>query len=406
MCETLAELRDAMGRYLAPFDAAVLTAEQVHEALELTASLAGMVGTLEVLLGARLADVVQSGSGERSVAHCLARVAGTTPAEAARRIETGRRLEWLPALEDAARAGELSAQQLGAVADAATDDPAAAGRLVETARRSSLGELRDECARTKAAACSDLEERRRRIHARRSLRTWTDGEGVWHLQLRNNPEVGAAIMSVVEPIRDRIFSQARGEGRREPLEAYAADALTQTVCGGEGGRDTERAQAPPRPSGSKVIVRVDLPALLRGYPRGEEVCEIAGFGPVAVSAVRDLLDTADPFLAAVVTDGEKVVGVAHLGRRPNARQQTALQWLYPTCAVEGCSAVTFLETDHRVPWADSGMTVFDLLDRLCSHHHDLKTREGWALVDGPGKRPFVPPYDPRHPRHAHDPPAA
>ena len=136
------------------------------------------------------------------------------------------------------------------------------------------------------------------------------------------------------------------------------------------------------------------------------MCEVAGFGPVAVSAVRDLLDTGDPFLAAVVTSGEQVVGVAHRGRRPNVLQQTALEWLYPTCAVEGCSAATWLENDHRLEWATSHLTVLDLLDRLCSHHHDRKSLDAWALVEGRGKRDFVPPDDPRHLRHAHAPPAA
>ncbi len=110
-----------------------------------------------------------------------------------------------------------------------------------------------------------------------------------------------------------------------------------------------------------------------------------------------------------MTDGEAVVGVAHLGRRPRATQQTALEWLYPTCAAEGCRATAFLEVDHRVPWAKSHLTVFDLLDRLCPHHHDHKTLDGWALVEGRGKRAFVPPDDSRHPRHparSHDPPAA
>src|SRR5215210_8632832 len=67
--------------------------------------------------------------------------------------------------------------------------------------------------------------------------------------------------------------------------------------------------------------------------------------------------TGDPFLAASVTDGEAVVGVAHLGRRANARQQTALEWLYPSCAAEGCTAVACLENDHRVDWAASHTTV-------------------------------------------------
>ena len=136
---------------------------------------------------------------------------------------------------------------------------------------------------------------------------------------------------------------------------------------------------------------------------------ICGFGPVAVSAVRDLLDTGDRFLAAVLTHGGEVAGVAHLRRRPNALQQTALEWLYPSWAVEGCSASTWLENDHRLDWATSGLTVLALLDRLCSHHHDRKALDGWSLVHGRVKRPFVPPQDPpkpamptRHPRRRHD----
>jgi hypothetical protein len=116
--------------------------------------------------------------------------------------------------------------------------------------------------------------------------------------------------------------------------------------------------------------------------------------------VRDLLDTQNPFLAAVVTRGVAVVGVAHLGRRPTVHQQSALEWLYPSCAVEGCAAATWLENDHRADWAKTHFTVLDLLDRLCTHHHDRKSLDGWGLVAGRGKRAFVPPEDPRHPRHA------
>ena len=91
-------------------------------------------------------------------------------------------------------------------------------------------------------------------------------------------------------------------------------------------------------------MRVDFPTLLRGYPIGDEVCEIAGYGPVAVSAVRELLESGSAFLAGIVTKGEAVVGVAHFGRRPLAKQQSALEWLYPTCAAEGCNARAFSRT--------------------------------------------------------------
>jgi hypothetical protein len=86
--------------------------------------------------------------------------------------------------------------------------------------------------------------------------------------------------------------------------------------------------------------------------------------------------------------------------------ETALQWLYPTCAVEGCGQVARLQKDHRDDWARTKVTFFLGLDLLCAHHHGLKTRANWGLVDGKGKRAFVAPDDPRHPNYAHAPPEA
>jgi len=401
MCDRLGQLRDAMSRYATGFDPSLLSSEQASIAVGEAAAIEKMAATLKGLAAARaVAAGAWKDTGDRSVAHHLARTTGTSVGQATEALETAQRLETLPAVAAAAQAGELSAQQAAAVASAAAADPSAERRLLEKAERSSLAELREECARTRAAALADPEARRSQIHAGRYLRSYTDAEGAWNLRMRDNPEVGAEVMAAIDAVRDRLFRAARAEGRREGSEAYAADALAELArTRGDGGSQPARSRA-------KIIVRVDLPALLRGRAVDAEICEVAGFGPVAVSAIRDLIDTADPFLAAVVTKGEQVVGVAHLGRRPNATQQTALEWLYPTCAVEGCSATTWLENDHRVEWARSHVTVLDLLDRLCRHHHDLKSLDGWALVEGHGKRAFVPPADPRHPRHAHAPPSA
>jgi hypothetical protein len=392
MCESLGELRGAMGRYAAAFDPSRLSCSAAAEVTALAAAIEKMAATVKALAAARAAaGGTWKDAGDRSAAHHLARTTGTSVSSASEALETARRLGQLPAIAAAAKAGELSACQAAALADAASVDPSAEGRLLATARTGSLGELREECARTKAAARPDAESRRKAIHARRFLRSWTDAEGAWNLRVRNNPEVGAEVMAAVDAIRGRLFNESRTDGRRESSEAYAADALAELARGG--GSSTTRGRA-------KIIVRVDLPALLRGHVARGEVCELAGFGPVAVSAVRDMLGTGDPFLAAVVTKGVQVVGVAHLRRRPTAHQQTALEWLYPTCAVEGCSFLAWLENDHRVDWAHAHVTILDLLDRLCPHHHDLKSRDNWALIEGQGKRPFVPPADPRHPRRA------
>ena len=424
MCVGIDELRRSVAEYAAGFDAALLTSAQAEQVVDEASSIERIASTVKALAAARVADTGGwRAEGDRSPAHHLARRTGTTVVQAASALDTARRLETLPETSAAARRGELSAEAASAIAAAAGVDPRAEHALLETARRVPLAELREHCARTTAAAQADPEARRARIHQRRSLRSYTDTDGEWHLHCRNNPEVGATIMAALEPYREAIFRHARSEARREPPEAYAADALTEMArcsvgvgaeclglgdAGGTKAGDTDAAggaKAPPRPKAPrragppKIIVRVDLEALLRGRATDGEVCEIAGFGPVAVSAVRDMIDSDDPFLAAVATRGERLVGVAHLGRRPNALQQTALQWLYPGCANESCSARARLDYDHRLDWAATHLTVLDLLDRLCQHCHALKTRKNWSLVEGRGKRPLVPPGDPRHPRH-------
>jgi hypothetical protein len=390
-----------MSGYAARFDPARVAASDAVRVVEDAAAIEKMAATVKALAAARVSETnLWRRDGDLSPAHHLARTTGTPIGQARDALESARRLQELPAVEAAARRGELSAQQMAVITDAAVADPSAEARLIEQAHRGSYGELRDECGRTKANV-TDLEERRRRIHRQRYVRTWNDTEGAALLQLRDNPEVVAGIVASLEPIRDDLFAHARKHGRAERLEAHTADALAELARRAAATRSDQR-----RSRLAKILVRVDLAALLRGHPIGSETCEIAGFGPVAISAIRDLLDTEDPFLAAIVTKGKAVAGVAHLGRRPNAHQQSALEWLYPTCAVEGCNAAARLEVDHREDWSQTHVTIFELADRHCGYHHDLKTRENWSLVEGHGKRAFVPPDDPRHPRNAHGPPKA
>jgi len=397
----LSELRDAMGKFATRFDAARVSAPDATRVVEDAAAIEKMAATVKSLAAARVAKTnLWKRDGDLSAAHHLARTTGTPVGQAREALESARRLQGLSAIEAAARRGELSAHQVAVITDAASADPSAETRLLKQAQSGSYGELRDECARTKANV-TDLEERRRRIHRQRYLRTWADTDGAALLQMRDNPEVVAGIMASLEPIRDELSENARNDGRREREDAHAADALAELAR-----RVDRNGSDARRPRRARLLVRVDLTRLLGMSAVDDEVCELAGYGPIAPSAIRDLLDTEDPFLAAVVTKGKDVVGVAHLGRRPNAHQQTALEWLYPTCAAEGCNSLAFLENDHRRDWSKTHMTIFEWLDRLCGHHHDLKTTEHWALVEGRGKRAFVPPDDPRHPRNAHSPPAA
>ncbi len=146
-----------------------------------------------------------------------------------------------------------------------------------------------------------------------------------------------------------------------------------------------------------TILRVDAASLVRGTVEGDETCEIAGLGPVSISTAREMLG--DSIVKLVITKGVDVVNVTHLGRGPNLVQKIALLWRQPVCSREGCGRTARLECNHRDEWTKVRKTELDNTDRYCGPDHDLKTYQGWALVEGRGIRPMVPPDDPRHPKN-------
>jgi hypothetical protein len=204
-------------------------------------------------------------------------------------------------------------------------------------------------------------------------------------------------------------SSPRGSGEQtgsNQASGRAADPTPSTGSGPDPAADGQRDLAdaggwrlppPATRSGAdaKVIVLIDHQALCRGHTIAGETCEIAGIGPVPVSVVRDWM--ADAFLAAVIRDGTEITAVTHLGRRPTARQRTALQARGIRCTRAGCGRTDGLELDHRIDWHKTRHTCVDELDWLCTHDHSLKTLYRWALVPGTGQRDLVPPDDPRHP---------
>jgi len=320
-------------------------------------------------------------------------------------------LRELPALDAAYRAGALSPVQANEIASVAAADPAAERELVDVepsdvghqgaarararahlAATEGVPGLRERCRRVKAAATPDGAARHEAIRRTRSLRHWTDPDGVFRLDGRLLPEDGAELLAGLEPLRARIFVEARAAGRREPYEAYLADALVAMARDARTGSDATR----PVPRAS-IHVRVDHTAFRRGHVEAGETCEILGIGPIPVASARALV--ADAVISAIVCDGVDVKSVAHLGRTIPARVRTALVARDPVCVVPGCHTRTGLEIDHIVPFAEGGATCLANLCRLCRWHHYLKTHQGCRLTGGPGDWRWE-----SHESHGHGPP--
>jgi hypothetical protein len=187
-----------------------------------------LAAAAKILLARRVDDSrVWEREGHRSAADYLAQTSGTSKAASRGVLATSKKIDKLPATESALRRGELSASQAECVADAASHNRDAEQHLLETAKTSSLGELRDECARRKAAADPDPDATYRRIHEGRFCRQRRDPEGGWCLTARGTPDVGAVFNAALGPIIDEIFHDAWAQGRREAREQYAFDALIE-----------------------------------------------------------------------------------------------------------------------------------------------------------------------------------
>ncbi len=328
-------------------------------------------------------------AGHRSAADFIASRAGSSVGAARTQLETSQKLEELPAIEQQLRDGTLSSTQAALVVEGSSANPDATQRLLETAVRGSLKELRDEVLRVRVAADADRAATDRRIHSRRGYRSWLDGEGAWHAALCGTATAGARFEARLQARIDKEFATARAEGRHEPREAYAFDAVM--ALADQPGEESNK----PSPRFT-TVVRVELDALRRGTVEEGDTCDIPGLGPISATSARELLD--ESILKLVVTKGVDVLNVTHLGRGPNAAQKIALLWSSPMCTVAGCAHAA-REVDHREPYAKNPQTRLDNLDALCKYHHDLKTYDGWSLVEGTGKREMVPPDDPRHPKN-------
>ncbi|HYI44363.1 MAG TPA: hypothetical protein VE174_02725, partial [Actinomycetota bacterium] len=131
----------------------------------------------------------------------------------------------LPATEEAVRKGQLSEVQSKEIASAASGSPASEKELLHVAGSEGMGTLKQACARVKAASSADEVARYDKIHRSRYLRHWSDASGALRLDARLTPDAGAKVIAALEPLKDKVFKEARKQGRRESYEAYAADAL-------------------------------------------------------------------------------------------------------------------------------------------------------------------------------------
>lgn len=370
-----------------------LTPAQATELLRDAAAVERRASVLKTLVARRAAESgAWASGGHSSPESWLGNETGAGFGSARATLRASEKLDELPGLNDAARGGDLSDEQLKQLGDAATADNEQ--ELLDQARRGNADQLRKACKRAKDSARSNDDERARhdRAHRERFYRSWVDGEGAYRFEGKTTAIDGARLDAALSVAADSVFKQAWEEGRREPAAAYRLDALLRLVLAGSSGvADGDRvadAGSNKRPRGGRteVVIRVDASRLAGG----EGMCETTATGAVPVDeAIGAIL--ADAFTKIVLVDGVDVIKVAHVGRHIPATLKTAvLERDGYACA--HCGSAMCLEVHHyRVEFSKGGVTAYWNLVTLCSRCHDLVSNEGFVIAGGPGAWEWRPP---------------
>jgi len=311
----------------------------------------------------------------------LARVSGTTPAEARAALSTVAAVEGCPATAEALASGQVSLRQAHQIAAAVAVEPGAEATLLEVATTRGMAGLRREARRITLGA-RDREQLHAQQRRARSVTHWVDELGMIAGRFRLPPETGVRFVNRLDIEADRCRRAARRAGSTEMREVHAADAFVRMVAG-PGARTVGRVD---------VVYVCDLSAAARGHTHGDELCHVVGGGPVPASVVREAAVGA--FVKVAVRDGRKLDTIVHYGRNIPAELRTALELGDPdrldgaVCIEDGCDRRYGLEWDHDDPVANGGATSYANLKPRCKPDHRAKTeRDRTAGLTGGSRAP-------------------
>ena len=418
-------------------------ADELARLGERIAELAARINSAEAQMMNLIADFDRRGGwkdGFGSCAEWLAWRIGIKIGPARERVRAARALEKLPQTADALREGSISYAKVRALTRVATPDSEA--KLLEFARIGSAAKLERMVRMWRKLSRDEELTAEQARHRSRAFSVFVDGDGMYVVKGRLEPEVGAVLMKAVEAASDALFRRKdgatdarrgakardpridradprieRADPRPEPKQRRAdavgllaeralaagfgtGEASATPEDGSTAGSDPERqVESGTRAERYQVMVHCDAATLAEEGEPGRS--DLDG---IRVSAETSRRMACDAAVVAMVRarDGS----VLNVGRRtrtipPHIRR--ALEERDRGCRFPGCGC-GFTEAHHVKHWADGGETSLRNTLLLCRRHHRAVhegrvnvsvaadgtvlffTRTGTMLADAPRQR--------------------
>jgi len=250
-------------------------------------------------------------------------------------------------------------------------DVAAAATIAEWRRRLAM--------EVKNIQRDDGIDRLERQQRANSLRTWTDGEGMWCMSARLDPLTGVKLAARLDAAVNALFAeQTPATCPTDPIDKQrhlAALALAGLI---------EGVVVASRPGRPEFIVVIDSsqtdgaggPTVDWGLPvviPHRVLADLMGDGDVHPVVVRN----------GVVLHAPGQLDLGRATRLANRAQRRALRALYETCAIPGCT-VKFdrCKIHHVTWWRNGGRTDLDNMLPVCTHHHTKIHDADWQIELG------------------------
>ena len=332
----------------------------------------------------------------KTCAHWLSWRTGIALGPARERVRVAHALEHLPRLSRMMQGGELSYSKARALTRVATPDNEE--ELMEFARHGTASHVEKLVRSWRQVDRLEDQWQERERHRTRSLTLWRDGDGMYELRGRLDPEVGALLMRALEASSEALYRRSgKLQGPQYPedpeltAEQRRADALGLLAERAlqSGLQRTEESIG--RADRFQVVVHVDAETLAES-PESSESLDSSGSSPLSLnsraSTPEDALRVPAGTSRRIACDASCVImshtadgSVLDVGRKsrtvPPAIRR-ALDHRDGGCRFPGCGN-RFCDAHHITHWADGGETRLDNLVLLCRSHHRAVHEEGFAV---------------------------
>ena len=348
-----------------------------------------------------------AGEGMTSMSAWVAWRAGMSPAMARSVVAIAERVAELPASIEAFRRGELSLDEMAAIArnapawaDVQSRDYAIVltvtqlrhvlrkypfpvldddGREVPDADPNTPESPEDEAdteAKAKAAVDSatspDSGSASERSSVEEFLSLWQDDDGSFRLSGRLDADAGMIVQAALDEARDRLFQRGDfGAGLAEALVEMAQASLDSVAD-------------PARRSRFRVNLFINTDSDARNMADERNMADAAGWN--VPDAIRRYL-TCNGTVTPVFLENGLPVSVGRSQYVVPARTRTVIEHRdRGACRVPGCDATLGLEVHHLIHWEHGGRTDTDNLLLVCGKHHRMHHR-GRLDITGNADRP-------------------